>query len=65
MFEQVQAAGEVTVLETDLSTQYINLGLRDKREGHVLGEVAVILTLELWRTLNAHLRGLARKHLAP
>lgn len=46
MFEQVRASSKVTALEIDLSTMYINLGQRDKRAGHGLGEVAVILTLE-------------------
>lgn len=62
MLEQVPAAGKATVLETDWSTQYINFGLRDKREGHVLGEVAVILTLE---DSECSSERLARTHLAP
>lgn len=44
MFEQVHAASQMTDLDIALSMAYINLGQRDEREGHVLKEVAVVLT---------------------
>lgn len=42
MSEQAHATNKVTVLEIAWSMASISLGQRNNREGHALGEVAVI-----------------------